>query len=396
MFRASHLLAMALGAVALTQSPKADALSVIAFARFENWRQVGVDTFTRNEFSPNFEFEFFVSLEDVSIQDVSLNGSPLEGEGGEWEIREGFDTRTELNDTWGAGTYSLSGSRPIQNGDFSIDLQVPDYVPPQRLKINNWAELQNADPTKDIVVKFTPFTAVADEVIIEFTIGYVTEVNGAPIFMEDLWSSDALDLRDDGLPGLPADATSFTIPANTLVGSSYNHFEVNLWMSELTEAGEPPSFAPDALVVAARETDLSFTIFTNPNIPNESTYLDRYPLREDNWANTGNWFGWLWVERSPWIFSYALNRYLYIAEASVSASGGAWIYIPAPDVVTGSPNDYLGVWPIRDDSWTNTGDWLGWLWVGSRPWVFVPTLNRYLYISENSFASGGWIYVPGV
>lgn len=52
-----------------------------------------------------------------------------------------------------------------------------------------------------------------------------------------------------------------------------------------------------------------------------------YPLDPDNLVDTGAYFGWLYVEKEPWLYSYSLGDWIYGDEAGF-ASGAAWIYIP--------------------------------------------------------------------
>ena len=42
-------------------------------------------------------------------------------------------------------------------------------------------------------------------------------------------------------------------------------------------------------------------------------------------ADTGDWLGWVAVDQAPFIFSYSLDQWMYVAEQD--ASGGAWVYL---------------------------------------------------------------------
>lgn len=44
-------------------------------------------------------------------------------------------------------------------------------------------------------------------------------------------------------------------------------------------------------------------------------------------VDTGTWMGFVNVSAAPYIYSYALGKYIYIDEASV-LEGGAWVYVP--------------------------------------------------------------------
>lgn len=50
--------------------------------------------------------------------------------------------------------------------------------------------------------------------------------------------------------------------------------------------------------------------------------------------------------------------------------------------------------PVLPSGDCNTGDWLGWLWVGNKPYIYSYSLQQWLYIEEDAVgSSGSWIYV---
>jgi len=53
-------------------------------------------------------------------------------------------------------------------------------------------------------------------------------------------------------------------------------------------------------------------------------------------------------------------------------------------------------WPWQTvDGNSDTTPWMGWLWVGSQPWAWSYSLNKYIYCpQENISESGGWVYLP--
>lgn len=53
-----------------------------------------------------------------------------------------------------------------------------------------------------------------------------------------------------------------------------------------------------------------------------------YPVDAQGLVDTGSWLGWLHVseEAKPWVYCYALSRYIYLPESFVSEAGG-WVYI---------------------------------------------------------------------
>lgn len=69
--------------------------------------------------------------------------------------------------------------------------------------------------------------------------------------------------------------------------------------------------------------------------------------------------------------------------------------LTTPDGGVVSPELYLDTWEIEASGWTDTGDWMGWLYVTHAPWVFSDSLNGWIYIEADGFdaESGGWTYV---
>jgi hypothetical protein len=52
------------------------------------------------------------------------------------------------------------------------------------------------------------------------------------------------------------------------------------------------------------------------------------------------------------------------------------------------PTHLLG-YPINSDYWADTGAWLGWINARYAPWIWVHSMNKYLYFDEAS----GWSYI---
>lgn len=51
--------------------------------------------------------------------------------------------------------------------------------------------------------------------------------------------------------------------------------------------------------------------------------------------------------------------------------------------------------PVADDPWVFTGGWLGWINNSEAPWVYALSLNKYIYLPEESTAeNGGWVFIP--
>lgn len=52
----------------------------------------------------------------------------------------------------------------------------------------------------------------------------------------------------------------------------------------------------------------------------------------------------------------------------------------------------FGFWkgyPVDGNGWVDTGPWLGWVYPGNAPWIWVRTARQYVYLDDT-----GWIYWP--
>jgi hypothetical protein len=54
-----------------------------------------------------------------------------------------------------------------------------------------------------------------------------------------------------------------------------------------------------------------------------------YPILQDGWIDTTSWLGWMNVSEGDYVWSLALNKYIYLPESFVDTSG-AWSYVPVP------------------------------------------------------------------
>jgi len=61
----------------------------------------------------------------------------------------------------------------------------------------------------------------------------------------------------------------------------------------------------------------------------------------------------------------------------------------------GPPLLWAGYQIEPDGRSVNTGDWLGWIDVGTPPWVYSYTLNKFIYLPEDEITDlGAWSYLP--
>ncbi|NDV63187.1 hypothetical protein G0Q06_12045 [Puniceicoccales bacterium CK1056] len=52
-----------------------------------------------------------------------------------------------------------------------------------------------------------------------------------------------------------------------------------------------------------------------------------FPIGEGGYVDTGDWIGWVWVDQDPWVWSFDLDKYVYVPQASANAGKG-WVYAP--------------------------------------------------------------------
>lgn len=84
-------------------------------------------------------------------------------------------------------------------------------------------------------------------------------------------------------------------------------------------AGIDPVYVDDIYI------DLSGKNVTDPTGASTTTWAG-FEV-QDGYVSTGDFMGWLFVSRDPWVFSTALNKWIYLPEDYVR-EGGGWSYIP--------------------------------------------------------------------
>lgn len=60
-------------------------------------------------------------------------------------------------------------------------------------------------------------------------------------------------------------------------------------------------------------------------VPEPGNLWAGYTIDANGDVDTGDWLGWLNVNNDPWIYSYALENWLYLPEDNATDSGG-WVY----------------------------------------------------------------------
>ena len=156
--------------------------------------------------------------------------------------------------------------------------------------------------------------------------------------------------------------------------------------------------------VEIRATDASgnasrqLVLVTVTDLVNEVAMWAHWPIGAEGWVDTsaggGKFAGWVKVDAAPWIYSLALNKYLYMSESYVSAFG-AWAYVGPGAGMSGSPAGEWSFWNPDPLGWIDSSGFLGWINVTASPWVYSLAMeNSYIYLAEeNITASGSWIYI---
>lgn len=82
------------------------------------------------------------------------------------------------------------------------------------------------------------------------------------------------------------------------------------------------------------------------------------------------------------------NEQWYLDNVQIDYSGEN-LTIPPP------PGDTWAGYPVYDEVWADTGDFLGWLNIQYDPWIWSPLLHGWMYLPESYVTSGGaWTYLP--
>jgi hypothetical protein len=78
-------------------------------------------------------------------------------------------------------------------------------------------------------------------------------------------------------------------------------------------------------------------------------------------------------------------------ETSITLDENETVSVP---VSTDGVSAYWGPWPIDDNYWVDTGDWMGWLQVEDAPWIWSQDLAQWLYFPyETTLAGTGWCWI---
>jgi endo-1,4-beta-xylanase len=113
----------------------------------------------------------------------------------------------------------------------------------------------------------------------------------------------------------------------------------------------------------------------------------------DNWADTGDWLGRVYVGFNPWIYVEDSDSWIYMPNSY--DVNGAWGYILYTERTVHDFTETAGTWlgfPVTS-GWANTGLWLGNTLVTYSPWVFSDQFGWMYAFKETASNSGGWFWL---
>lgn len=77
---------------------------------------------------------------------------------------------------------------------------------------------------------------------------------------------------------------------------------------------------------------LEFSL-TNPDASSEDTWAG-YSVQQGAFVDTGSFLGVLYIgevnQRQDWVYTYLLQKWIYLPEALAENPAGAWVYVPVP------------------------------------------------------------------
>jgi len=132
-------------------------------------------------------------------------------------------------------------------------------------------------------------------------------------FTQSDLEAEMFGMWDPGNTGpIPEIPGNFNVQGTSLtnieaIGYYFDHFRAaaNSWL-------DIDSVEISALVESGGSTEMNWA---------------KWVVDENGFVDTGTFMGWLWVGAKPWVFSYQLEKFIYLPESNVSASG-AWVYLP--------------------------------------------------------------------
>lgn len=122
-------------------------------------------------------------------------------------------------------------------------------------------------------------------------------------------------------------------------------------------------------------------------------FWNGYLIGEDGWVDTGTWAGRIHTAGDPWLYSESMGSWMQVPSGQ-NVSAGGWFYL-LNGAVGGSTE--AGNWhglTVLEGGLVDAGNWLGWVYVGSDPWVYAYDIDSWMYIVPGqSSHSGIWAYI---
>lgn len=155
--------------------------------------------------------------------------------------------------------------------------------------------------------------------------------------------------------------------------------------------GEFNTIGNNDTLLSAVPTSIVFTVDSE----NYWITVDDAEFMEGEFAGTSTMTG------SHGLEEYALEEYKLLIgvqsrgsnQPMISAKLGSVTVLGTLGDTDIPPTEWAG-FPINEDNWVNTGDWMGSLYIGERPWVFSDRIHRWIYLPEGNVAEdhrGVWI-----
>lgn len=133
-----------------------------------------------------------------------------------------------------------------------------------------------------------------------------------------------------------------------------------------------------------------------PHVAGSAPMWAHYPIEADGISiDTGLLIGWIDdFFDSDFVYSRLLEKFVYIPEESVSPSG-AWFFISGDSTPSAGDGLWAG-YALDAHGWADTGDLLGWIWIGPQGYIYSYDLGKYIYLPESLVAAEGtWAYTNG-
>ncbi|NBD37192.1 MAG: hypothetical protein GVY10_01320, partial [Verrucomicrobia bacterium] len=149
-----------------------------------------------------------------------------------------------------------------------------------------------------------------------------------------------------------------------------------------------------------RTFDFQHTHFvaTLPYVPTDGRRWGPFSVDSRGFADTGDWFGFVWVGGdSGLVWSYAISEWIFLPGANITDQG-AWGFLnrPAPPAPADGANGRWLEFPLDDNYFADTGDWMGYVWRSPQQpaYVWSFAMSTFLFLpEENVGPNGGWGYL---